>query len=129
MSTETLPDQPRPRNVRARRRDQQIRRFVRGLRSIAPHVDEPQFAPLLRSYAMITMMIERSYATLRARELISPKSDELRSSIDVLGRLIGQQSKLAAALHLTPATLRALRHKRADLAAALVTIEDAEVSR
>ncbi len=120
--------QPQTSRTRVRRRDQQIRRFVRRLRTIAPHVDRPEFAPLLRSLAIVTIAIERSHQFLREREVVSAKTDELRSSIDVLGRLISQQAKLAAVLNLTPATLRALGPKRADLAAALVTIEDAEVT-
>jgi len=54
---------------------------------------------------------------------------ELRSSLDVLGRLIGQQTKLARELQITPASARSLgREKRLDLAEALGGgVEEVEV--
>ena len=118
---DTLPAAPRPRSLRRQdKRDQQIRRFARGLRAVAPHLDNPMFAPLVRSYAIVTLAIERSYARLKADDLISPKTNELRTSLDVLGRLIAQQTRLAKALNLTPLTLRKLGQQRTDLAAALI---------
>jgi hypothetical protein len=124
---------PAPRVGRAiakkQKRDQQIRRFVSRLRMIAPHVDRPEFAAVLRGFAMITLTLERSYAALRDKDVISSETNELRSSIDVIGRLVGQQSKLAAALGLTPTVLGKLRQpKRIDLAGAIAeaeVIEDA----
>jgi len=116
-----------PRSVRVRKRDQQIRRFVRHLRTIAPHVDRSELVPLLRSYAMITLTLERSYAALKERSLISTKTDELRSSIDVVGRLVGQQAKLAEKLGLTPAVAGKLRkEKTLDLAGAIADAEMVE---
>jgi len=103
---------PAPTSRKVAKRDQQIKYFVRRLRKIAPHVDQPQFAVVLRGFAMITLTLERSYAALRDRDVMSTKTDELRSSIDTIGRLVGQQSKLAAALGLTPTVLGKLRKEK-----------------
>jgi len=130
MSDETgstaAPALPRASRAMAKhKRDQQLRRFVSRLRTIAPHVDRPEFAAVLRGFAMITLMLERSYAALRDHDVISAETGELRPSIDTVARLVGQQTKLATALGLTPTVLGKLRQpKRVDLAGA---IADAEV--
>ena len=98
--------------------------MVRQLRVVAPHLDRPEFAAVLRGFAMVTLTLERSYAALRERDVMSAKTDELRSSIDVIGRLVGQQAKLAAALGLVPAVMGKLKTRAVDLAGA---IADAEV--
>ena len=90
-------------------------RLRRGL----PHLDHPEFTPLLRGFAMVTLTLERSYAALRDRDVMSAKTDELRSSIDVIGRLVGQQAKLAAQLGLSPVSIAKLKITPDDLAAAL----------
>jgi len=111
--------------TRRTKRDEQLRRFVRRLRTIAPHVDRPEYAPLLRAFAMVSLMLERCYAKLKERDLISLKTDELRSSIDTVQRLAGQAAKLAAALNLTPAVMGKMKDRRTvDLAR---EIADAEV--
>jgi len=53
---------------------------------------------------------------------------ELRSSLDVLQRLISAQTKLAKELGLTPMTLRSIaREKGVDLAGMLADEDEAEV--
>ena len=125
MSEQLPASAPSTRGIAKRdKRDQQIRRFVSRLRTIAPHVDRPEFAAVLRGFAMISLTLERSYAALKDKEVISSETNELRSSIDVIGRLVGQQSKLATALGLTPAVLGKLKQpKRVDLAAEIANAE------
>lgn len=68
---------------------------------------------------MVTLTLERSYAALRDKDPISPTTQELRSSYDVIGRLAGQQAKLAAQLGLSPVSIAKLRITPDDLAAVL----------
>jgi hypothetical protein len=115
------------RSLIRRKRDEQVRRFARRLRQIAPHLNDLRFGPLVSSFARISILLERAYATLKDRDLISPETDELRTSIDTVSRLIGQQVKLAAALGLSPMTIRSLsREKVADAFDAARGVEDAE---
>jgi hypothetical protein len=110
---------------RTQKRDEQLRRFVRRLRTIAPHVDHPEYAPLLRAFAMVSLMLERCYSKLRDRDLISEKTNEIRSSVETVQRLAGQAAKLAASLNLTPAVMGKMKNRKTvDLAGA---IADAEV--
>ena len=97
------------------RRDQQIRRIATNLRKAVPHLNRPEFTPMLRAFAMVTLTLERSYAALRDKDPISPTTNELRSSYDVIGRLAAHHAKLAAQLGLSPAAFNSSR-----LAAALM---------
>jgi hypothetical protein len=85
------------------RRDQQIRRLARRLQALAPHLDRQEYAPLVRSFARITLLIERAYLTLRDRELLSDEG-ELRPSLDIFRRLTSTQAQLARELGLSPTT-------------------------
>ncbi len=106
----------KPRGM-TRKRDQQVRRFVSRIRMLAPHCDNPVFAPALAGFARVTLMLERSYAYIRDKDVVG-ENGELRPSIDAVRRLAETQSRLAKELGLTPTTLRALsRGKVIDLAA------------
>jgi hypothetical protein len=60
--------------------------------------------------------------------VISAETGELRPSIDTIGRLVGQQTKLATALGLTPTVLGKLKQpKRVDLAGAIADAEIVEM--
>lgn len=83
------------------KRDQQIRRLARRLQTLAPHLDRPEYAPLVRSFARITLLIERAYQTLRDGELLSDQG-ELRPSLDIFRRLTSTQAQLARELGLSP---------------------------
>jgi hypothetical protein len=100
-----------------RKRDQQVRRFAARVRSLAPHIDNPIFAPLLATFARISIMLERGYAFLRDQDLVGADG-ELRPSVDAVRRLAETQTRLARELGLTPLTLRVLSQERpVDLAA------------
>jgi hypothetical protein len=103
------------------RRDQQIRRIATNLRKAVPHLNRPEFTPIIRAFAMLTLTLERSYAALRDKDPISPTTNELRSSYDVIGRLAAHHAKLAAQLGLSPAAFNKLKTSGGpdDLAAAL----------
>lgn len=108
-----------------RQRDQQIRRLTRRLQTLAPHLDRPEFLPLLRSYARLSILIERTYGVIRDDDSLMGEDGEIRSSIDTVRRLAETQSRLAEKLGLTPATLRAFsREKTVDLAAVMADKED-----
>lgn len=96
--------------------------------TVAPHLNDAKFQPLVNSFARITLLGLDSYEFLRERGLVG-ENRELRSSVDAVQRLIGVQLKLANALGLSPAVLRKIRNEKpADLAAALARhVEDAEV--
>ena len=100
----------KPRGM-ARKRDQQVRRFVARIRTLAPHCDNPVFAGALAAFARITIMLERSYAFLRDKDVVGANG-ELRPSVDTVRRLAETQSRLAKELGLTPATLRALSREK-----------------
>jgi hypothetical protein len=115
--SETLPAQPSRRVVR-RQKDQRLRRIVRRARTLAPHLDNPAFGPVLQSFGRVSLLLADSYETLRGAELLNADG-ELRSSIDTIRKLADTQLKLAEKLGLTPLTLRALgREKSVDLVAA-----------
>jgi hypothetical protein len=93
----------------------------------APHLDDPRFAPLVRSFGMLTLKIGDASDALRNGPILN-SDGELRSSLDVLQRLISAQTKLAKELGLTPMTLRSIsREKGVDLAGMLAGGDEAEV--
>jgi hypothetical protein len=69
-----------------RKRDEQQRRFCRRLRTLAPHLDDPAFAPLIQSYAKVSLLLARGYESIRAGEIVGTDG-ELRASVDVVRRL------------------------------------------
>ena len=100
---DTLPARPRPvsRVMTRIKRDGQVRRLVGQMRRLAPYVDDPRFAPLLRTFAEVTLLIERSYAKLRDVD-VTADSGELRGSLDTFRRLAETQRGLARELGLSP---------------------------
>jgi hypothetical protein len=107
----------------SRKRDQQVRRFVRRIRTLAPHLDNPAFAPTLQSFARVSILLERGYAFLRDRDVIA--DDEIRSSYDSVRRMAETAARLARELGLTPATLQAMaKGKPIDLAARFADLSD-----
>ncbi|HUY27315.1 MAG TPA: hypothetical protein VMV27_07825 [Candidatus Binataceae bacterium] len=102
---------------RTRKRDQQVRRIIRRLRTLAPHLDNPVFLPTLQSFARVSLMLERGYSFLRAADVVGDDG-EIRSSYDSVRRMAETAARLAKELGLTPSTLRAMsREKAVDLPA------------
>lgn len=118
MTDQLTAAQPRSRAV-TRQRDQRVRRFRRQLLAVAPHLNDPKFGPLLHSFARISILGLDSYDYLRLKGIVGADG-ELRSSVDVVQRLVNAQLKLANALGLTPLALGKLKPGALDdLAAAL----------
>jgi hypothetical protein len=101
--SDTLSAPPRPvsRVMTRIKRDGQVRRLVGQMRRLAPYVDDPRFAPLLRTFAEVTLLIERSYAKLRDVD-VTEDSGGLRGSLDTFRRLAETQRGLARELGLSP---------------------------
>lgn len=95
------------------KRDQRVRRFRRQLLEVAPHLDDPKFAPLLHSFARISLLALDAYDFLRIKGIVG-EDGELRPSVDVVQRVVNSQLKLASALGLTPVALSKLKKSRAD---------------
>ena len=85
------------------RRDQQIRRTVRRLATLG-NLADPRWRPALVSLARTTVLLDRMYEALRDRPLLDDKG-ELRSSIDVLRRMISTQQSLLGSLGLLPTSV------------------------
>jgi hypothetical protein len=94
-----------------RKRDQQVRRFVARIRTLAPHLDNPAFAPTLHSFALVSILLRRGYAFLKEKGIESPE-EEIRSSYDSVRRMAETATRLAKELGLTPVTLRALSREK-----------------
>lgn len=117
---------PRFRTLR-KRRDLQIIWHIRRLRGLAPHLDRPEYLPLLRSYVRISMLAEEAFVRLKDADLMSDKTGELRTSLDTVRNLARTQYALAGQLGLTPVTAAQFRSEHAlDIAAACAQAEDAE---
>jgi phage terminase small subunit len=99
-----------PRLKQAIKKDQQTRRIVRRLQRACPHLDAPEYTPILRSYARLTLLIERAYARLRDGDIMD-RAGEIRHSVDTLRRLMLTQTALARELGLTPAARAGLGGK------------------
>lgn len=121
-STMNIPAIKTNRAIVRARRDQRLRRLTRALLGLpgTRHLDRPQFAPLVRSYCILTLKIADANDAMRDRSILN-EHGELRSSLDFLQRLISSQMKLARELCLTPATARSMgrEQQRRDLAEAL----------
>jgi hypothetical protein len=112
-------EQNTPSRRRPPPRDQRARRFRRQLLVVCPELDEPRYAPLVASFARLSILGHDAYEFLREKGLVN-EYGELRSSVEVVNRLIAGQLKLATALGLSPAVLGKLRKQQPiDLAAAL----------
>ena len=111
---DTLPARPVFRVMTRVKRDQQVRRAVRRLATIAPHLADPRYRPALQSLARITLLVDRAYETLRDRPLLD-ENGELRPSLDTLRRMIGTQSDLLKAVGLMPTSVQPdSQHKTLD---------------
>jgi hypothetical protein len=122
-----VPAPPMGRAMVRAKRDQRLQRIVRSARSLAPHLDNPIFTPVLQSFGRVSLLLQDSYEKVRSGDLLDDDG-ELRPSINTVRGLAETQMRLARELGLTPLTLRSLgREKRVDLAAALAGhVEDAE---
>jgi len=110
----------------ARKRDERMRRIIRRARSLASHLDDPIFTPVLQSFARVSLLLGDCYEKLRDGNLIGDNG-ELRPSIDIIRKLAETQARLARELGLTPATLRSMsREKNVDLASAFAEHVDGE---
>jgi hypothetical protein len=96
-----------------RTRDQRVRRFRGDLVKVDPRLNQRKFAPLLSSFARISILALDSYEFLREQGLVG-ESGELRSSVTVVSQLIAGQLRLATALGLTPAALGKLKGESPD---------------
>jgi hypothetical protein len=92
---------------RLHRRDERTRQAARRLLQRAPHLDDPRFAPLVRNFLQLTFVLERVYQRLaKVDDLISPRTGELRNSVDVFRRLSEAHRQLCVELQLSPGTAR-----------------------
>jgi hypothetical protein len=101
---EVLPDRPKKQNWQVKKRDEQIRRFVRAIRRQAPALDDVKFTPTLRGYAMVTLTMERLYGRLKSmsdEQLVRDDGNAVQA-IDSLRNLARTQASLARELCLTP---------------------------
>ena len=62
--SDTLPARPVSRVMTRIKRDGQVRRAVRRLATIAPHLANPKYRPALQSLARITLLVDRAYQSL-----------------------------------------------------------------
>jgi len=110
---------PTPTRARApaRKRDEVVRRLTKRYEKLAGTADEPRLRPAFRSLAIVTLMLERSYAALRDRESWLNSDMELCASLDSVRRLASTQSDLLRTCGLTIASISAPREKILDLEA------------
>ena len=122
------PSVPREsRALKRRQRDQRLRRVVRQILEIAPYLDDAKFAPLIRSYGLITLKVLDASEALREGSILNADG-ELRSSLTTLNQMLSTQLKIATALGLTPTSVKLIgKDKTIDLAAAFA--EDAVTSK
>jgi hypothetical protein len=87
----------------ARKRDQQVRRLTSKYERLSGTVD-PRLRPAFRSLAIVTLMLERSYQTLRDRESLLNDNGELCVSLDAVRRLCSTHADLLRTCGLTVAS-------------------------
>lgn len=113
-----------PRAFARKKRDQRLRRICRQLVRVAPHLDDPRFAPLVRSFGRLTLLLEAAYDAVRDTSPLNSEG-ELRSSLDAIQRLSTAQLKLARELGLSPTSVRSVsKEKAVDLPAAFARVEE-----
>src|ERR1700730_15648471 len=100
-SESDVPAKPISRSAVRRQKDQRLRRIVRQCRTLAPHLDNRAFGPVLQGFARVSILLADSYEKLRGTELLG-EDGELRPSIDTIRKLADTQAKLAEKLGLTP---------------------------
>ncbi len=112
-----------------RSRDQRVKRFRSQLVSaaVAPHLNQKRFAPLVASFARVSILALDVYEFLREKGIVGADG-EIRSSVQNFQHLVAAQLKLAVALSLTPAALGKLKGENPeDLAAAMARHVGGEV--
>jgi hypothetical protein len=121
MTDQLTATQPRSRAVtrRVARRDQRVRRFKRQLLQVAPNLDDARFGPMIHAFARLSILSLDAYEHLRLKGIVNANG-ELRSSVDVVQRLVNAQLKLANALGLTPLALGKLKPGAPDDLAAML---------
>lgn len=82
-------------------RDAQLRRIVQRYAELAD-LKDLKFRPALQTLAKISLLLERSYATIKRRESLLGDDAELCQSLDVLRRLADSQFKMLEAIGLLP---------------------------
>jgi hypothetical protein len=102
-ANQTTPAKTQPREM-PRKRDQQLRRLVTRYERLSGNVD-PRLRPAFRSLAIVTLMLERSYQTLRDRESLLNEQGELCVSLDAVRRMAATQSDLLRTCGLTAASI------------------------
>lgn len=110
METENQIAPARPRGM-ARKRDQQVRRLTIRYERLSGTTD-PRLRPAFRSLAIISLMLERSYQTLRERESLLNDGGELRASLDTVRRLLSTQKDLLRICGLTAESILSDRGDR-----------------
>ncbi len=98
-----LPARAQPRGL-ARKRDQQVRRLTVRYEKLSGSGD-PRLRPAFRSLAIVTLMLERAYSTLRDRESLLNDQGELCVSLDAVRRMASTQSELLRTCGLTVASI------------------------
>jgi hypothetical protein len=103
ITNQITPAKPQSRGM-ARKRDQQVRRLTIRYEKLSGTVD-PRLRPAFRSLAIVTLMLERAYSTLRDRESLLNDQGELCVSLDAVRRMAATQSDLLRTCGLTAASI------------------------
>lgn len=124
---------PLPTLLKARR-DGRTRYHLRRLREAAPHLDDERYAPLCKTFIRITYLLERCYDRISREDLISADTLELRSSLDTIRKLAGEQRAAARELGLSPSTAASMIRSAQTLdlgalRAEFSKVDDAEVDQ
>lgn len=109
------------------KKNQRVRRQVRDVQRLVPHLNNPIFRRQLGNLGLTSVLIQDSYEEIRRRGLINPETGELRASIDTIRKLVDSYAKQARELGITPSTLKALGHEKSvDIAAKFAEVDDGE---
>jgi hypothetical protein len=103
-----------------RKGDLQDRQVARKLVGLVPHLDRPEFRPVILSFARVSNLATDVYKFLRKDGLVDPETSDIRNSVGTLTKLLQTQLKFAGALGLLPTSPSMRAPKRVgDFAAAL----------
>lgn len=97
------PAKTQPRGL-ARKRDQVVRRLTLRYERLSGSTDQ-RLRPAFRSLAIVTLMLERAYSTLRDRESLLNSDGELCASLDAVRRMAATQADLLRTCGLTAASI------------------------
>lgn len=112
MPEDTLPAKHISRSATRRKVDQRIKRVRRELLVDAPaHVNPRRFKYAIETGARAIVLTRDAYEFLRERGMTN-EDGELRSSVDVVQRLLSTTLKILRELNLTPAAMGKLRNER-----------------